>query len=203
MSLPKIRTWAVIAAIAVVQVPSIAAAAGKKARVDHQIADIERQGGQSNQRLRLIIQSGSNSAAVLKALQNHGVKIRRQGRGGRLTVEISGSQLSWIENVQGIDTLSLDAPVAAAPLANSEFVDGGSFSSTGSGKSYGNQTLAAQSLISPDGSVVNGNELRALLGIANDPHRGAGVGVAVIDSGIALVADLVDKITAFYDFING
>src|SRR5439155_12530916 len=45
--------------------------------------------------------------------------------------------------------------------------------------------------------------LRALLGIANDPHRGAGVGVAVIDSGIAPVADLADKITAFYDFTNG
>src|SRR5438105_7958455 len=158
MSLLKLRTWAVIAAIAAVQVPSTAAAAGKKAKVDHQIADIERQGGQSNQKLRLLIQPGSNSAAVLKALKSHGVRVRRLSRIGRIAVEVSGGDLSWLENLQGVDALSLDAPVAAAPLANSGFVEGGSFSSTGSGKSYGNQTLMAQSLISPDGSVVNGNE---------------------------------------------
>src|SRR5947207_1785974 len=126
MSLFKLRTWAVIAAIAAVQVPSIAAAAGKKARVDHQIADIERQGGQSKQKLRLIIQPGSNSAALLKALKSHGVKVRgRYSRIGRLAVEIKGSDLSWLENLQGVDALSLDAPVTAAPLANSEFVEGG------------------------------------------------------------------------------
>src|SRR5712691_8118313 len=203
MSLLKLRTWAVIATLVAVQVPSIAAAAGKKARVDRQIEDIETQGKQSNKKLRLIVQPGSNSAVVLKALKSHGVTIRRQGRNGRIAVEVSGSDLQWLETTQGIDTLSFDAPVAAAPLANSEFVEGATFSSTGNGHSYGNQTLSANSLMAPDGSAFNGNELRALLGIANDSHRGAGVGVAVIDSGIAAVPDLAGKITAFYDFTNG
>src|SRR5207253_8203910 len=143
-------------------------------------------------------------AAVLKALGSRGVSIRRNhARIGRMAVELSRRDLKWLETLDGVDSLSLDAPVTAAPLANSEFTEGRTFTSLGKGKSYGNQTVGANSLITGDGSTFNGNELRALLGVANDAHRGAGVGIAVIDSGIAPVADLADRITAFYDFTNG
>jgi serine protease AprX len=49
--------------------------------------------------------------------------------------------------------------------------------------------------------------LRATLGLPNAPTwttpGGAGIGVAIIDSGIAPLADFGDRITAFYDFTRG
>src|SRR5215208_7636705 len=92
MSVSMLRTWAVIAALVAVQVPATAEAAGKsgarRARVDRQIEKLERQGLQSNQSLRLIVEPGRNTAAVMKALRSRGAKIRRQfSRIGRLSVE--------------------------------------------------------------------------------------------------------------------
>src|SRR2546421_869816 len=98
MSLFKLRAWAVLAALIAVQAPSIAAA---KARVDRQVEDLAKQGGQSNQKLRLIIQPGANSAGVLKALKAHGVKVLRQHHIGRLSIEVSRDSLSWLQNLQG------------------------------------------------------------------------------------------------------
>lgn len=45
--------------------------------------------------------------------------------------------------------------------------------------------------------------LRATLGLPNDTPSGAGVGVAVVDSGIAGSADFGSRITGFVDFTNG
>src|ERR1051325_293947 len=217
MSLPKVRTWAVLAALTVaVQAPAFAA--GQKTdpsnqkRIERQLQGIDRQidefrksgGWAKKQRPRLIIQGDATNAALLAALKKHNVQVRRRSRGSRqLAIELSGDDAKWLKDVQGITGVSLDAPVAAAPLANSEFTQGFNFVATRQGKTSGTQQVSANSLLTADGATFNGNELRALLGVANDPHRGAGVGIAIIDSGIAPVADFEGRISAFYDFTNG
>jgi len=50
---------------------------------------------------------------------------------------------------------------------------------------------------------VDANLLRATLGLTPSLFGGAGVGVAVIDSGIAPSLDFGGRITAFFDFTNG
>src|ERR1051325_6901692 len=205
MSLPKVRTWAVLAALTVaVQAPAFAA--GQKTdpsnqkRIERQLQGIDRQidefrksgGWAKKQRPRLIIQGDATNAALLAALKKHNVQVRRRSRGSRqLAIELSGDDAKWLKDVQGITGVSLDAPVAAAPLANSEFTQGFNFVATRQGKTSGTQQVSANSLLTADGGTFNGNELRALLG------------VAIIDSGIAPVADFEGRISAFYDFTNG
>jgi len=50
-----------------------------------------------------------------------------------------------------------------------------------------------------------GSALRQAAGVTErvDAYAGTGIGVAVVDSGIAPSADFGDRITAFYDFTNG
>jgi serine protease AprX len=45
--------------------------------------------------------------------------------------------------------------------------------------------------------------LRATLGLPSDALTGGGIGVAIVDSGVADVADLRGRVTSFYDFTNG
>lgn len=52
-------------------------------------------------------------------------------------------------------------------------------------------------------ALLDVQQLRSTLGIAKAPIGGRGVGIAVIDSGIAPVADLASHIVAFRDFTNG
>ena len=65
--------------------------------------------------------------------------------------------------------------------------------------------VRAQTL--PDPSPVRTTTLRETLGLATVADarapRGASIGVAIIDSGIAPNADFAGRITAFYDFTNG
>jgi serine protease AprX len=45
--------------------------------------------------------------------------------------------------------------------------------------------------------------LRTTLGLPRDTPSGAGIGIAVVDSGIAASSDFGNRITAFFDFTNG
>src|SRR5262249_47963483 len=57
--------------------------------------------------------------------------------------------------------------------------------------------------ITADSAEGPASAVRATLGLAQDTPAGAGIGVAVIDSGIASSADFGNRITSFYDFTNG
>jgi len=61
--------------------------------------------------------------------------------------------------------------------------------------------------LNPGVVPVQGTLLRSTLGLASTPQRGdvsgAGVGVAIVDSGILQQLDFDRRITAFYDFTKG
>ena len=63
-------------------------------------------------------------------------------------------------------------------------------------------TVSADSLLDSTATATDGQKLRATLGLRSW-QKGAGVGVAVIDSGIAPTWDLAYRVTAFYDFTAG
>ena len=50
---------------------------------------------------------------------------------------------------------------------------------------------------------ITGELLQQTLGVPASGHTGAGVGIAIVDSGIAPSADFGSRITAFYDFTQG
>jgi serine protease AprX len=52
-------------------------------------------------------------------------------------------------------------------------------------------------------ATLDAQQLRRTLGLSAWPEGGSGVGVAIVDSGIAPVPDLAGRITAFYDFTAG
>ena len=186
MKVFKLRAWSAIAVVVMFQAPALfvvrAASSPTKAWHDNQIEQLERTGNPAH-KVRVIVRSnGPTRAAVLKALRNHGVKIRRQHEhSGQFAVEVSGRDLVWLDNLQGIGAISFDSEVRPAPMAAQSIV-GGALSQAATGK---------------------GTQLRASLGLSELDPTGAGVGIAVIDSGIAPVPDLAGRISAFYDFTNG
>ena len=54
-----------------------------------------------------------------------------------------------------------------------------------------------------DGDAASASALRDTLGLPADTPAGAGVGVAVVDSGIAASSDFDGRLAAFYDFTHG
>ena len=58
-------------------------------------------------------------------------------------------------------------------------------------------------LISPDGAPRQTASLREVMGLSPSKPAAAGIGIAIVDSGIAPGADFVGRITAFYDFTQG
>ena len=60
-------------------------------------------------------------------------------------------------------------------------------------------TMRTTQVADASGAAVDGQKLQATLGI-KAADSGRGVGVAIIDSGIAPTADLTGRISAFYDF---
>src|SRR5450759_2674396 len=57
--------------------------------------------------------------------------------------------------------------------------------------------------LNPGVVPVQGTLLRSTLGLASTDVTGAGVGVAIVDSGILQQLDFGRRITAFYDFTKG
>src|SRR5258705_2013188 len=121
MSLLKVRTWSVIALLVALQAPVTivgkgGSPPGKRARIDRQIEQIQQ--GNSSDKVRVIVHSdGTDLGTVLQSLNSKGVKVRRTHAGTRgSSLEISGKDLGWLEGVQGVDSVSVDAPVTTAPI---------------------------------------------------------------------------------------
>src|SRR4030095_12150840 len=181
--LRKIRMWAAIAAMVIVQTPGVLAKNGdappKKAHVDLEIQQLERSGAET---VNVILRTDRKTdwAKLRKTLRNHGVTVTRIApRTNAIAVTISTSDLVWLEMLPGIASISIDAPVTSAPLS-------------------------AQGLLtSTGGGLIKKSDLRALLGLTDTDPTGNGIGIAILDSGIAPASALTSRITAFYDFANG
>src|SRR5438105_2837906 len=186
MRLLKQRTWLAVAALVIVQTPAMfavkSATSPKRARVDRQIEQIESSTGTSGTVSVVIRHDGSTDwNSLLKTLKSKGIKVGRQARrSGAISLKISKTDLAYLETLPGVGSISGDAPVASDPMsAQNVFDQGGA------------------------GGVRKASQLRDQLGFTDSDPTGNGIGVAVIDSGIAAVPDLAGRISAFYDFTNG
>ena len=116
---------------------------------------------------------------VLHRMQARGNHITRDSRGiGAVTASVSAGELRTLAQDSDILGISADAPIRAH----------GVFSTI-------------PSIL--DGSLTDVQRLRRTLGLPAVQPGGNGIGVAVIDSGIAPMPDLIGRITAFYDFTAG
>ena len=175
--------WSAIVALVIVQVPEVLAKKGdappNKAHVDLEVQQLESSGVET---VNVIVRTDRKVdwAKLLKTLRTHGVIVTRIApRTNAIAVTISTGDLAWLETVPGIASISIDAPVTSAPLS-------------------------AQGLLTNTGSgLIRKSDLRALLGLTDTDPTGDGIGVAIVDSGIAPVSELSSRVAAFYDFANG
>src|SRR5215216_3142887 len=180
----RLRTWVVVAAVVATQSPVMFAGHGatakKKPRLDTAIVDFTQSG--STGTVHVLVQTSGDTTQLATALRSKGIKVRRQLlKSGTFAIDIDASHLAWLQALPGVDAVSVDAPVFSAPLS-------------------------AESLLTVSGGtsiVKKASDLRAQLGLTDLDPTGVGIGVAVIDSGIAPVEDLSSNISAFFDFTNG
>jgi len=114
------------------------------------------------------------AASVVTTLESHGGRVvGTLSRGRSIVAEIHNADIASLAGLPGVETLSID------------------------GK------LKAHAASLADQPPVTGDLLRAAVGVSPTGPTGRGVGVAVIDSGIAKLADFDHQIRAFYDFTRG
>jgi serine protease AprX len=93
-----------------------------------------------------------------------------------------------------------DLPGINATVANVDIAD---LSALACAPSVSSVSIDAVVATTADGAQGPRSAVRATLGLPQDTPAGAGIGVAVIDSGIASSADFGNRVTGFYDFTNG
>lgn len=103
-----------------------------------------------------------------------------QRRGRTLAARIKPGDLTRLALDADVVGISVDARVTVA---------------------QGLRVLSARTVKSRTGR--DAQALRRTLGLPATPAGGRGIGVAIIDSGIAPVPDIAGRITAFYDFTRG
>lgn len=146
----------------------------KQGRMDRQVAEAVDAGRPARV---LIKYRPGTSANVRKRLRDRGIKLTGEQRGGAtLTATLGADDLRRWASDPDIVGISADAVIT----------------SHGAGPSPWNNLLPSDS-----------QNLRRTLGLPASAPGGRGVGVAVIDSGIAPMADISSQITAFYDFTAG
>jgi serine protease AprX len=149
--------------------------------------------GAPTQRVIISVNAGCRDY-VRGALQKHGDRIKSEHPIiDAIAVDLHSEDVQELAQNDCIKTLSYDAPVSAKAETSRRNTTLGV--STGSGR----KTNAR-------GSTPL-NPLRETLGLpaipANTTLTGFGVGVAIIDSGIAPNDDFDGRITGFYDFTRG
>jgi serine protease AprX len=152
-----------------VSVPAFAKS--PKPKLDRALEDLS--DGSAAGPVSVIISAKSDCGPLLGRLVNRG-----QIRGNHptihaVTADIDVSDLDSLSDLPCVDSISLDAPVAA------------------------HQTITASS------PPMTLDMLRAVVGSDQNKFSGKGVGIALIDSGITNTPDLHDRIKGFYDFTRG
>ena len=174
---PLIRlSWVLIVALIFGVGP--AAAQSPDAKLDQQLRRVRSGGPQ-----RVIIRTRPGSrAAVRKALKAHGDKIAADHPAiDAVTAEVHGDDLRKLAARSDVESIAVDAEVSTTARPSRK----------------------KQGFTSKTVSTVTSATLRATLGYWGDFLYGAGVGVAVVDSGIAPLPAFGTRITAFYDFTDG
>src|SRR5262249_24625817 len=181
MSLIKLRTFALVAGLVALQAPAMFAIDGEKPPKPHR--KVDKQIEQSaDDAMAVIVRAGSKKdwSSLLATLHKHHLDVDRIApQSNAISLSIASSDLAWLEAQPEVASISSDAPVMSAPVS------------------------ALATLTNTGGGLIKKSELRAVLGLTDSDPTGNGVGIAIIDSGIAPVSDLTSRITAFYDFSDG
>ena len=184
----RLRTtlfWSAIAALVIAQTPGVLAKDGdtkppKPPKVDREILQQQTDGART---IHVIVRAASRSdwTGLHKTLRARRLAITHVApQTNAFALTVSASDLTWLETLDGLSSISIDAPVTTAPVASEAALSG-----------------------SAAVGLVRKSTLRAQLGLTAEDATGRGIGIAVLDSGIAPVSDLAGHISAFYDFSDG
>ena len=187
--------------IAVVALSLVATAPGGEAtlrsetrpspRLDTQVQQAVQQRTAGAHRVILRVRPGAERP-VRQALAAHGARVYADHASlHSIAAEIQGEDLATFAASEHIESISSDARVQGYLLG----LVGGLLDAV-TGVLDPGEIDTSQQPLAP-------KTLRATLGLGSTSWTGRGVGVAVIDSGIAATADFDTRITAFYNFTNG
>jgi serine protease AprX len=182
-----------------------------KPSLDRSLAEKAAQAGRRpNERLRVIVKYTGTSAAARAKLAGRVDRIKREhGSIRAMAVEMKRGRLTEIcslEDISCSDDLLMRPTSAEDPLIDEPWTYETTTTTTTktSGGLLGSLTQSVTTTLTHAvlPSVFDAQKLRATLGLRSS-WKGAGVGIAVIDSGIAPISDVAGRVTAFYDFTSG
>ncbi len=154
---------------------------------------------------RVIIQTRAGGRAALKqALQRHGDVVQAEHPGlNALTVVVHGEDLAALEADPSVVSVSIDAEVTAFGGANSK---ANSKAKPNANAKAGKSSRPSAGRTPHAGRAARhapADILRDTLGLSSVPFAGAGINIAVVDSGIDPTRDLAANIAGFWDFTRG
>ena len=164
-------------------------------KIDRGLQESLRHGG-ATQRVIISVKPGYRGE-IRQSLEKHGDRIKSEHPFvDALAADIHSDDVNELANHPWVLAVSIDATVYAGGAADSY----GNFN-----RWQGNVSAG----VMPGGALdtTPANTLRETLGLPRASHSltpsGSGVGVAIIDSGIAPLDDFAGRITGFYDFTKG
>jgi hypothetical protein len=152
---------------------------------------------------RVIVRYRSDKKeSVRKQVTGKGGRLFREHRLGAVSAELSREALEQLADDNDVLGISIDAPMRPTQL-----LDGVTETLTSTTSATGtlvdaDATFGSVGTIQALANSFDAQGLRRTLGVGLS-SIGYNVGVAIIDSGIAPIADLGGRITAFYDFTRG
>ena len=160
--------------------------AGKHAKLDKALREALEAGDRGLKRVIIRTKKGA-SGTVRDALEQYGDEVKGEHLSvDGVTAVVAGDVLEILANASIIESVSIDAVVTASGGPREK-----------RNRRWSRDTASAD----PTSDVVN--LLQATLGLPVRDLTGAGIGVALIDSGIARSRDFEGRITARHDFTDG
>jgi hypothetical protein len=102
----------------------------KKPTIDHEIEQLEQTS--SSDTVHVLVQTSGDIKVLAAELRTKGIKVRRPLlESGTFAIDISANDLLWLEGLDGVDAISLDAPVYSAPLSSEPLLSSESLLSNG------------------------------------------------------------------------
>jgi serine protease AprX len=193
VSRPQWQRAALATVVVILTVISGAAVDGKgkrpRARMDARMRAALAMQRPAEQRVIVRVR-GDAQAGIKRLLRTRGSKVHADHASIRaFSATVQGADLAALAETEGVEGLSLDAVVRSTAK---DPVSGLLGSVTGT---------VLDPLLAVGGKSTSGKKLTKAYG--SGLLTGAGVTVAVIDSGIALSADFDRRVKAFYDFTTG
>jgi serine protease AprX len=163
-------------------------------RADRKVLESVRAGKKTRVIIRVKPGARARVQAWAKAAAAGDFKMRGESRVGEtITLELPAAVVKQLAKQADTLGISIDAPVGATQLLGGLLGDSPTTSSAPAPSSTNPENPYAGS------ATYDGQAIRNTLGLKTT-DVGRGVGVAIIDSGIAPTADLTGRIAAFYDF---